>query len=203
MAEESPLPQRILDAAEEVLRRHGAEKANVVDVARALGMSHANIYRHFSSKKALLDAVAERWLHTVSAPLEAIAADHARPAAERLAAWFDGLRIAKRGKVRDDPELFRVYHGITENAHEVVGMHVATLLGQLKRIIADGRATGEFRASLDAALAARAFMQATAQFHHPALVIGDPPPTDADAHAVFRLLLAGLSTAAAPDGGHA
>ena len=51
------MPHRILDAAEEMLRRHGVQKTNVVDVARALGMSHGNIYRHFPSKQALLDAV--------------------------------------------------------------------------------------------------------------------------------------------------
>ena len=192
MTEGTPLPERILDATEGVLRRHGAAKANVVDVARALGMSHANIYRHFPSKKALLDAVAARWLHAVAAPLEAVAADATRPAGERLAAWFHTLRAAKRAKVRDDPELFRVYHAIAESAREVVGAHVAALLGQLGRIVADGVAAGEFRAGLDASAAARAFMQATAAFHHPALVAQEPAPTEADARALLVLLLTGL-----------
>ena len=167
-------PQRILDAAEEVLRRYGAVKANVVDVARVLGMSHANIYRHFPSKKALLDAVAARWLHAVSAPLEMIAGDQTRPASERLAAWFDALREAKKYKHRDDPELFRVYQSITEDLHGVVGAHIGALLGQLEHIIADGIAAGEFLADLDAPAAARAFLQATAMFHHPAMVVQGP-----------------------------
>ena len=189
---ENPLPQRILDATEGVLRRHGAEKANVVDVARALGMSHANIYRHFPSKKALLGAVAARWLHAVCAPLEIIAADVTRPAGERLAAWFHTLRAAKRRKVLDDPELFRVYQDITEGAREVVGAHVAALLNQLEHIIAGGIAAGEFPADTKAAVAARAFLQATVQFHHPAMVAQEPTPTDTDADAVIDLLLAGL-----------
>ena len=50
-------PERILQAAEEVLRRHGPAKANVVDVARALGVSHGTVYRHFPSKQALREAV--------------------------------------------------------------------------------------------------------------------------------------------------
>lgn len=200
-SEEPSLPQRILDATEGVLRRHGAEKANVVDVARVLGMSHANIYRHFASKKALLDAVAARWLHAVSDPLATIAADGARPAPERLWAWFDSLRTAKRAKVRDDPELFRVYHAVAEGAREVVGAHVAALLGQVERIIADGMAAGEFSAAgPDAATAARAFLLATVQFHHPAMVAQESTPTEADAHAVFGLLLAGLRAGPAPDG---
>ena len=144
MPKAAPLSHRILDAAEGVLRRHGVEKTNVVDIARSLGMSHANIYRHFPSKQALLDAVAVRWLHKVSDPLEAIANDRVRPAAERLAAWFDTLREAKRHKVRDDPELFHVYHNTVMAMREVVDEHIASLAGQVDRIIADGQAAGEF-----------------------------------------------------------
>ena len=52
-------PEAILDTAEEVLRRYGPAKASVVDVARALGVSHGSVYRHFGSKAALRDAVTE------------------------------------------------------------------------------------------------------------------------------------------------
>ena len=52
---------QILVAAEDVLRRYGPEKANVVDVARALGVSHGSVYRHFPSKAALRGAVTDRW----------------------------------------------------------------------------------------------------------------------------------------------
>ena len=128
----------------EVLRRHGAAKTNVVDVARLLGMSHANIYRHFASKKALLDAIAARWLHQISQPLAVIAARDQQPASQRLTAWFDALRLGKRRKLLVDPELFRIYLQVTEQAHEVVGDHVALLLAQVQSIIADGIATEEF-----------------------------------------------------------
>lgn len=196
MSEEVPLSQRILDAAEAILRRHGVEKTNVVDVARALGMSHGNIYRHFPSKKALVDAVAVRWLNRLMDPLIAIAADHERPASERLAAWFDALRIAKRKKVRDDPELFRVYQRVVETMREMVGEHIEALLGQVAGIIADGVAAGEFPATLDPKTAARAFLYASSAFHHPALLVLEPLPTEAEAHAVIGLLLAGLRAGA-------
>ena len=52
--------ERILETAEDVLRRSGPAKATVVDVARALEVSHGSVYRHFPSKAALRDAVAER-----------------------------------------------------------------------------------------------------------------------------------------------
>ena len=66
-------PERILEVTEDVLRRFGLAKATVVDVARALDVSHGSVYRHFPSKASLREAVAKRWLDRVSAPLEEIA----------------------------------------------------------------------------------------------------------------------------------
>ena len=192
--DEISLPDRILDVAETVLRRHGADKTNVVDIAKSLGMSHGNIYRHFPSKKALLNAVAARWLETLGGPLIDIANDQSRPAAERLVAWFDTLRAAKRRKLRDDPELFRMHFYIIENEKEMVAAHVAELRGQVAQILADGVATGEFPGVTDPAAAARAFLLATSAFHHPALVVQNPPTTDEDANAVMAVVLAGLQS---------
>ncbi|MEK7950192.1 TetR/AcrR family transcriptional regulator [Luteolibacter soli] len=191
MSDELPLPERILDAAEVMLRRHGAEKANVVDIARLMEMSHGNIYRHFPSKKAILDAVAVRWLQAVSSPLQKIANESERSASERLEAWFHTLRAAKRRKVLDDPELFRVYHGIAMQMRAVADEHVATLHSQLEGMIADGIARGEFSRELDAKAAARAFMQATMAFHHP-LMLMQNCPTDEEAHTAIGIILNGL-----------
>ena len=99
----------------------------------------------------------------------------------------------ERRKVLDDPELFRVYHGIAETMREVVGEHVADLLGQLETIIADGVSAGDFSPTLDPAAAARAFLMATASFHHPALII-QKLPSDEEARMVLAILLAGMRT---------
>ena len=178
-----------MEAAVALLRRHGPTKVTVIDVARALGMSHGNIYRHFASKAELFDAIAERWLHTVSDPLEAIAAAP-QPAAVRLEAWVLTLMHLKLHKLQDDPELFAVYHAVAEEARGVVAQHVATLLGQLERIIAEGVVLGEFTLQEQAA-AARAVLNATMPFHHPALLT-TVLPAEAEARAVLALLVAGL-----------
>src|SRR5437879_2663848 len=60
-------PERILEVTEDVLRRFGLAKATVVDVARALDVSHGSVYRHFPSKASRRDAVAKRWLDRASA----------------------------------------------------------------------------------------------------------------------------------------
>ena len=120
MATETLTQERILEAAEEVLRRYGPAKANVVDVARALGVSHASVYRHFGSKAALRDAVTERWLESISTPLAAIASEEG-PAPERLRRWLDGLVHAKRRKALEDPELFATYVELYHRALRQLG----------------------------------------------------------------------------------
>jgi AcrR family transcriptional regulator len=187
-----PLSQRILDTAETVLRRHGPEKTNVVDIARILGMSHANIYRHFPSKKALVDAVAVRWLHGLMDPMEIITSDRSLSATERLSRWFHHLRKTKRRKLQQDPELFQLHINIVKLAPDAITEHLRMMHDQVQRIIADGVKTGEFSAKLDSGAAARAFLYGTSAFHHPALVLQKPPTTEADARQVLGLLLAGL-----------
>lgn len=184
-------PDRILDAAEDVLRRYGPAKATVVDVARFLEVSHGSIYRHFPSKVALRDAVAERWLHRVSMPLAAIAQEKGS-AVERLRRWLEQLITLKRQKVLDDPELFATYSAIAQEAREVVQAHVDELIGQLARIVESGISSREFKVS-EPHEAAKAVFNATIRFHHPAHASQwSHPDIDTDFAYVWRFVLAGL-----------
>ncbi|MCG5238273.1 TetR family transcriptional regulator [Azospirillum doebereinerae] len=194
MAEPTILtPERILEAAEDVLRRFGPAKATVVDVARALGVSHGSVYRHFPSKAALREAVLERWLDRVSSPL-AVIANGAGPAPDRLRRWFDTLIAAKRVKVLDDPEMFATYSTLAADSREVVGKHVATLAAHLARIVADGVAQGVFAAENPEA-SGRALLDATARFHHPAHAAEWSDPTIATAFdGVWELVMRGLES---------
>src|SRR5580700_65386 len=94
-------PERILEVTEDVLRRFGLAKATVVDVARALDVSHGSVYRHFPSKASLREAVAKRWLERVSAPLSKIA-EGPEAAPERLDRWLRTLFAAKHKLVLED-----------------------------------------------------------------------------------------------------
>jgi AcrR family transcriptional regulator len=190
---EAPLtPERILEAAQDVLRRYGPAKATVVDVARELGVSHGSVYRHFPSKAALRDAVAERWLHDISEPLAAVAGEEG-PAPERLRHWLDLLIASKRGRALDDPELFATYARLAGESREVISAHVDALVGQLARIIAAGAERGELAAG-DPEAAARAVFDATGRFHNPvhAAEWADPG-IDAAFEDVWALILRGLA----------
>ena len=182
----------ILDTAEDVLRRYGPAKATVVDVARALQVSHGSVYRHFPSKVALRDAVTERWLQRVSAPLQDVV-DGPGTATERLHAWLVLLTSSKQRMAADDPELFATFHALTVAAREVVAAHVDELAAQLARIVGDGMTSGEFGPG-DPVVAGRAVLHATARFHHPALA-GEwaAPNLAAELEAVYALILQGLA----------
>lgn len=184
-------PERILDAAEEVLRRYGLAKATVVDVARFLEVSHGTIYRHFPSKAALRDAVAERWLHRVSTPLAAITQEQGS-SVERLHRWFEQLITLKRQKVLSDPELFATYSAIAQEARGVVQAHVDELVKQVTAIVESGISSKEFRVT-DPHVVAKAVLQATVRFHHPAHASEwSDPDIDTDFAQVWRLVIAGL-----------
>ncbi|MCC7209854.1 MAG: TetR family transcriptional regulator, partial [Anaerolineae bacterium] len=157
--------ERILEAAEDVLRRFGPAKATVVDVARALGVSHGSVYRHFRSKAALRDAVAEVWLARLAEPLAELAAEKG-PSPARLRRWFDRLIASKRKRAHDDPELFATYVTLVAESRDVVKAHVDHLVDQITHILVAGVAEGAFIVS-DPASAARAVFHATTRFHDP------------------------------------
>ena len=184
-------PERILEATEEVLRRFGLAKATVVDVARALDVSHGSVYRHFPSKASLREAVAKRWLDRVSTPLAKIA-ESSGPAPARLERWLRALFTAKHQRVSEDPEMFATYLTLAREACQTVKAHKESLTDQVETILSDGMKQGVFQVS-DAKTTARAIFDATIRFHHPAHA-GEwsDPELPARIDAVLALLLRGL-----------
>ena len=159
-------PERILEVTEDVLRRYGLAKATVVDVARALDVSHGSVYRHFPSKASLRQAVAKRWLDRVNAPLQKIA-EESGPAPARLERWLRTMFAIKHKKVSDDPEMFRTYLTLAQEACTVVKAHKDGLVDQIVHILSDGVEQGVFQVA-DLKASARAIFDATSRFHHPA-----------------------------------
>ncbi|MER5225942.1 TetR family transcriptional regulator [Streptomyces flaveus] len=183
--------ERILEATEEVLRRHGPAKATVVDVARVLGVSHGSVYRHFRTKAALREAVTKRWLDRTSEELAGIVAADRDPEA-RLRDWLAALFAAKRHKAGDDPELFATYRVLAGENGEATGRHLADLTGQLTEIVRAGVDAGVFTTA-DPATAARALFHATGRFHDPVYAPEwEQPGIDAEFEAVMDLVLRGL-----------
>jgi AcrR family transcriptional regulator len=186
--------EAILSTTEEVLRRHGPSKATVVDVARALGVSHTAVYRYFPSKAALREAVARRWLNRADDELLAVVGDSRLASADRLRAWLVTLFTVKRTLAFEDPELFAMYGILLAEQSGAAEDHVADLLGQLRTIIGDGVAAGDFTTT-SVEETAQAVFEATTRFHHPAHAAEwSVPGIEAGLDRVCTLLLDGLST---------
>jgi AcrR family transcriptional regulator len=192
MPPDAPLTlDRVLAAAEDVIRRFGPSKATVVDVARALGVSHTAVHKHVGSKAGLRDMVVGRWIEATMPPLRAIAAGRGRAPA-RLRKLIDTLIAVKRRRAAEDPELFTAYGTLARDAKAVVVAHLEEMIGLVATIIAEGVEEGSFRA-VDAGAMGRAVLVATSKFHHPAHAAewGDPA-IDAAFEDVWRLLMDGL-----------
>jgi len=184
-------PERILEVTEDVLRRFGLAKATVVDVARALDVSHGSVYRHFPSKASLREAVAKRWLDRVSVPLAKIA-EASTPAPARLDKWLRTLFAAKHKRLSEDPEMFATYLTLAQEACKTVKAHKEGLTDQVELILSDGVKQGAFQVS-DTKATARAIFEATSRFHHPAhSEEWSDPQLPARIDAVLSLLLRGL-----------
>ena len=157
---------RIVAAAEEVVRRFGPAKATVVDVARALGVSHAAVYRHVATKAELRDLVVGRWAEATMPRLRGIAVGSG-DAPGRLREFFDALIAVKRQRAIEDPELFTAYRALALEAKAVVAAHIGELVALAAEIIRAGVEEGTLRAD-DPVAAARAVLYATSRFTHPA-----------------------------------
>jgi AcrR family transcriptional regulator len=183
---------RIVATAEDVVRRFGPEKATVVDVARALGVSHAAVYRHVKTKAELRNLVVQRWVDEMMPPLRALVA-RPGPAPKRLRQLFDTLIAAKRRRAAADPELFTAYRSLAAGTQSVTAAHVDELVQLGAAIISAGIEEGAFRHT-DPVATSQAILHATSRFHHPAHAMEwADPKIDAVFDDVWRILMEGLS----------
>ncbi|NUP02713.1 MAG: TetR family transcriptional regulator [Nonomuraea sp.] len=184
--------ETIVSATEEVLRRHGPDKATVLDVARLLGVSHGSVYRHFPSKTALREAVIRRWLDRVRDDLAAAVQEPGLTPPGRLRRLLTAMFAAKWAKAREDPELFATFRVLAAEHSGVSAAHVGFLLAQIGAVVADGIDGGDFAAG-EPGVIARAVLDATSRFHDPSHAEEwRSPEAEARAEAVVSLVLDGV-----------
>lgn len=184
--------RRVLDAARAQVRRYGAGKTTVQDIARALGTSHTALYRHFPSKQAILETLASEAMEEDAATA---AAELGRPgpAAVRITAAILAVHRAKRRRLAQDPELHGLAVLIMTERPDLVAGWMAAVREALARAIRDGVARGEF-APTDAEAAAQALLVGCAAFLHPGLIAQTAnQPTDQWAETLLGMMLTGLA----------
>ena len=162
---------RLLVIAAEHLGRLGSRRLTIVAVSAEAGMTHANVYRYFVSKEALLDAVVERWLRLVEAELARIA-DAPDPADDKIEHLLTALASVQRETLAHEPNLFAVHLDATVAARPIARRHRVRLRSLVERVVEEGIATGAFVARDRERVIAYIF-DASYRFTHPLAIQQD------------------------------
>jgi AcrR family transcriptional regulator len=166
---ESEPRARIVAAAERLFRQLGYQKTTVADIARALGMSPANIYRFFTAKSEITAAVARLLMGEVEAAIDAIA-DGPGSAADRLARLIETNEAMNRERYIADRKLHDMVEAAIAEHWPIIAEHIAHIDAALERVIAAGMESGELPPG-DAQLAARLVHTACIRYCHPRLQV--------------------------------
>jgi TetR/AcrR family transcriptional regulator, fatty acid metabolism regulator protein len=188
--------ERIIEAATEVFARRGVHGTRVADIAERAGVAYGLVYHHFRNKEEILSAIfAERWAQYV-AYLEDVAGMPLsfRERMGRLVHfWVETYRVETDLMTVMINEITRSYEFL--ESHDITAVLVA--FDPIERIIAEGRESGQVRATVDARLATYAVL-GVAEMVLTGYVIGSLPRSDQAAYArdeaqLLALLLDGLS----------
>jgi AcrR family transcriptional regulator len=160
--------ERILVTAERLFREIGYQKTTVADIAKALRMSPANVYRFFDSKKSINAGVARRLMGEVEQASKEIAARQGK-AAGRLRELLTTIHRMNSDRYVADSKMHEMVAVAMEENWDVCKAHMYCITGEIANVIASGVASGEFRA-VDVEIAAMCTCTAMVRFFHPLLI---------------------------------
>lgn len=191
MAQREPSETRILTVASEHLRKFGLKRFTVVAVADEAGMTHANVYRYFPSRVALIDAVVDVWLKATERRLADVA-DGPDPADDKLERLILALAKANRDLLQEDPHLFAALSLAVAKRHAVSRRNRTRVRTLFERVVDEGIATGVFDPR-DRDRAIAFVIDATHRFIHPASLAleADVPQASVDTRlsSLIRVIL--------------
>jgi AcrR family transcriptional regulator len=160
-----------------------------------MGVTQGSLFKHFPTKEAILQAVME-W---VAERLLARIDDAARSAASPIAA-LEAMYMAHVQFVADHPGVPRMLFGELQRAEPTAPKQmVQTLIRRygerLRRIIDQGKQSGELVASLDTEAAATLFIGTIQGLVMQSLLVGDVNRICRDAPGVFAIFRRGIEAA--------
>ena len=192
---ETDTRERILVVAERLFRELGYLKTTVGDIAKALHMSPANVYRFFESKKAIHEGVCRVLMGEVEVAAQAILAKPG-PATPRLRELLTTIHRMNSERFVGDSKLHEMVEIAMEESWEVCVAHMRTIVEAIGGVIAQGAASGEFDVT-DVPLAAMCTCQAMLGYFHPQMIaqaMNKPGKPHAEIDQMIDFMLAGLAT---------
>lgn len=160
---------RIVATAERLAREFGYHKTTVADIAKAMKMSPANVYRFFDSKRAINEAVAQKLTAEIREKLDAVAA-MPLPAGQRLRMILRSSHHAIVEMGVTEAKMMEMVEISMSESWPVIEDHIGKVDAIMTRVIADGVAAGEFHAQ-DPQVAGPCVRAAMMRFCHPAMIM--------------------------------
>lgn len=161
---------RLLDAALACFRRLGGPRSRIEDIAAEAGIARTAVYRYYPNKRAIVAALATRWMATDEARLAEIARDTGRSPAARLQAFL--LTDAENTRrYLSDPALVEVLEEVVQNLSAILMQHRNHVRRHLTGLLAEGSAAGVFRGEPAEKLAV-SIDDLMSRFHDPRLAAG-------------------------------
>ena len=134
--------EEILNTAEALFRAHGYASVAIADIAAALGMSPANVFKHFRTKTSLVDAIATRAIEQTLQVLQGL--DPNRSASERLLALAQHVMQSHLNEIDDAPYLFEMILVTVREELDCGERFRAMMVETISRIIQSGVDEGTY-----------------------------------------------------------
>jgi AcrR family transcriptional regulator len=185
---------RIMETAETLFRRLGFAKTTVADIAGELKMSPANVYRFFSSKNAIIEAICQRCLGELEEKAWAVARSRGS-AAERIERLVLETLTYHRENHLVDQRVNDMVLAAIELSWQAIRAHKEHMRMVFETILREGIESGEFE-PLDPRETSRLLMISLVHFCHPVLVaqyLQDQEDLEGDARASVHFLLRALT----------
>lgn len=126
----------ILAKAEELFRERGFGAVAIADIAAALGMSPANVFKNFNSKNALVDAIAFEQISEFERNIQPL--DKGQPPLSRLRHLARTLMELHHRDLNDNPYIFEMILMTAKQDMKCGDYYKSVIANLLADIIRDG-----------------------------------------------------------------
>ncbi len=164
----------ILSMAELLFRQRGFVAVSIADIAASLGMSPANVFKHFRSKAALVDAIAERHLGNVAHRFAAF--DEDLPPNEQLLRFVLRLLDSHLQDLQQNPYIFEMVLMTVQSKLDAGNRYRERIVQKLEDIVKEGVQKGRYHCA-NPQDAAGTIADVLASVLHPVLIARDDKDT--------------------------
>ncbi|MFQ5602989.1 MAG: TetR/AcrR family transcriptional regulator [bacterium] len=185
------MKNRILETARNQFLNIGYKKVTTEEIASELGISKKTLYKYFSQKNKLLDAIVELTLIEIRSGCEKILYDEELEFSQKLAALmaFMGEKISKFLK---RPFLREMQKNAPQIWTKIENFRKEMIFTNFTKLIEEGIKKGEFRADVNHHLVVLIYFNAVQNIIHPE-VLAEMPFSAAEAfQEIIKTLFQGI-----------